>query len=125
MTPSGDSRSNNVQDTKNQSASLSIIPSTTLRTMKLAQGPVGIAIVSLFHFTSAEDPCIEGGFSIEFDGNCAYKNDNMVSALQELLNVVSCQHTFGEKICLQLELDVYSTKDDVHKAVRSVCTPSW
>jgi len=92
--------------------------------MKLHNAVNAIAIAAVLRISTAQKPsaCVEGGFSIEFDGECSTLN-----FLESYRNLYedSCDHSVEEDFRLQLNLEMSASDDEVNSAVKMICKKAW
>ena len=93
--------------------------------MKLYNGVNVIAIAATLRISTAQtsSACVEGGFSIEFDGECSTLN--FLESYRNLYEESLCDHTIEEDLRLQLNLEITASDDEVNNAVKSICKIAW
>jgi hypothetical protein len=95
--------------------------------MRLLHGiipSVGIATILLGVASSEElSSCVEGGFSVHFDGEC--NAESFLAAYETLFEGSSCDHTLEEDFRLQLGLAKTATDAEVNTAVKNICKIAW
>jgi hypothetical protein len=93
--------------------------------MKVFHGISFVSIASLLNFTSGQEvKCVEGGYVLEFDGECNTVNFKL--GYEGIFNRESeCTNTFEEDLRLQLNLPVTASDDEVNSAIRKICEIAW
>jgi regulation of enolase protein 1 (concanavalin A-like superfamily) len=93
--------------------------------MKHLYGFCTLSIAAILPIITAQKltSCLEGGFSIEFDGECNL--ENFLQGYRELFEYTLCDHTLDKDIRLKLGLPIDASDADLTAEVKSICEIAW